>query len=234
VTNAAVGVFNLVPGFPLDGGRVLRAALWRWTGSLSRATRIAARIGGGFALGLVALGVLRMLSGAVIGGVWLVLIGLFLRGAAAAGSAQIAVRQALGELKVRDVMSDRVVTVAPQATLAELVEQAWRHRFTSFPVVDSGRVTGVATIHQIEGVPREHWMQARAGDGMQPLADDLVVRPDDDVQEAFRKASGNRLGRLAVLDGHRLVGYLSMRDIAHVLALKGLTDPDLADARRAA
>jgi Zn-dependent protease/CBS domain-containing protein len=234
VTNVAVGVFNLVPGFPLDGGRVLRAVLWRWTGSVNRATRIAARIGGGFALTMVALGALEILKGAFISGVWLVLLGLFLRGAAEAGSAQVALRQALGQLKVREVMSRRVVTVAPQATLAELVEQAWRHHFTSFPVVDGGRVTGVATIHQVEGVPREQWMQARAEDVMQPLTDDMIARPDDEVQQALQKASGNRLGRVAVLDGYRLVGYLSMRDIAHVLTLKGLADPDLADARRAA
>jgi len=234
VTNAAVGAFNLIPGFPLDGGRLLRAALWQWTGSVSRATRIAARVGNGFAIGLVALGVLQILSGVIISGVWLVLLGLFLRGAADAGYTQIALREALGRLKVSDVMTRRVVTVTPQATVAELVEHFRVHHFTSFPVVEGGRVAGVAAIHQVESIPREQWMQERVRDVMRPLGDDLVVRPDDDVHRALEKASGNRLGRLAVLDGPRLVGYLSVRDIAHVLALKGLKGLELATAQRAA
>jgi len=233
LTNAAVGAFNLVPAFPLDGGRLLRAALWQWMGDLQRATRIAARVGNGFALGLVALGVLEVLNGLVISGVWLVLLGLFLRGAADAGYTQTALREALGRMKVREVMTSDVVTVSPDTSLAALVEQFWRHHFTSFPVVANGRVVGVAAIHDVEQIPRARWAEARVGEVMRRLNEKLVVRPDDEVVSALDKASANRLGRLAVLDDSRLVGYLSIRDIAHVLALKGAA-PDLISVERAA
>ncbi len=233
ITNAAVGIFNLFPGFPLDGGRLLRSALWRWTEDVTRATRIAARVGDAFAIGLVALGALQILSGVVISGVWLVLLGLFLRNAADAGYTQTALREALGQLKVRDIMINRVVTMGPKTTVAELVEHSWRHHFTSFPVVDGGRVVGVAAIHDVEQVPHAQWAQTRVGDVMRPLGEDLVVRPDDEVVRALEKASANRLGRLAVLEGPRLVGYVSIRDIAHALALKGAA-PELVSAARAA
>jgi Zn-dependent protease/CBS domain-containing protein len=233
ITNAAIGVFNLIPGFPLDGGRLLRSALWRWTGDVNRATRIAARVGDVFAIGLVGLGVLEVLNGVVFGGVWLVLLGFFLRGAADDGYSQTALREALGELKVRDIMANRVVTVGQHTTVAELVERFWRHHFTSFPVVDDGRVVGVAAIHDVERVAREQWAWTRVRDVMRPLDAELVVRPDEAVVRALEKASVNRLGRLAVLDESRLVGYLSIRDIAHVLAVKGAA-PELVSAARAA
>src|SRR5262245_4441075 len=206
ITNAAIGVFNLIPGFPLDGGRLLRSALWRWMGDVHRATLIAARVGDGFAIALVGLGVLQVLNGAIVSGVWLVLLGFFLRGAADAGYSQTALRDALGDLKVRDIMTGHVVTVGGHTTAAELVERFWRYHFTSFPVVDDGRVVGVAAIQDVERVARAQWAWTRAQNVMRPLHAELMVRPDDTVVRALEKASVNRLGRLAVLDDSRLVG----------------------------
>ncbi|HXG05224.1 MAG TPA: site-2 protease family protein [Candidatus Binatia bacterium] len=219
--NAAVGVFNLLPGFPLDGGRLLRAGLWRWKGTLARATYLPSRVGTGVAFGLVGLGVLQILAGGLVGGFWLILIGLFLRGAADASYAQLALREALQHLRVRDIMARDVVTVTPEATLEELVEKFWAHHFTSFPVVRDGRVFGIAAVHDLHGVPRERWREARAEEVMRPLGDGLVVAQDDSVVQALQKAAANGLGRLAVLESGRLVGYLSLKDITHVLVLRG-------------
>lgn len=210
------------PGFPLDGGRLLRAALWRWKGTLARATYLASRVGTGVAFALVGLGVLQMLAGGLVGGFWLILIGLFLRGAADASYAQTALREALQHLRVRDVMTRDVVTVTPEATLEELVEKFWAHHFTGFPVARDGRVYGIAAVHDLHAVPREWWREARAGEVMRPLGEGFVVARGDSVVQALEKAAGNGLGRLAVVESGRLAGYLSLKDITHVLVLRGL------------
>jgi len=224
LVNLAVGIFNLVPGFPLDGGRILRAALWKWKGTLDQATYVASRVGVAFAFALMALGVLQIFGGAVLGGVWFIIIGMFLRGAADASYSQMALREALAHLPVRDIMTREVVTVPVQATVAQLAEAFWSHHVTSFPVVDGGVVRGIASVQQVHGVPAEQRTERRVSEIMRPVSDDLIVGPNDSVFDALGKASRNQVGRLAVLEGSRLVGYLSLKDITHVLALRGLPD----------
>ncbi|MGH7322801.1 MAG: site-2 protease family protein [Candidatus Rokuibacteriota bacterium] len=221
LVNVSVGVFNLIPGFPLDGGRLLRAALWKWQGALGRATRIASRVGVGFAVALMAFGVVQILTGAVVSGFWMILLGLFLRSAADTSAAQTTLHEALDALPVRDVMTRDVISIGPDATVAQLVDRFWAHHVTSFPVVDNGTVHGIASLHQLRQVPRERWPDMRVRELMRPLDAELVIRSGDSVFEALDKASRNSLGRLAVLDGSRLVGYVSLKDITHVLALRG-------------
>ena len=220
--NVMVGLFNLIPGFPLDGGRLLRAALWRWKGSLTRATYLASRVGVAFAFTLMAWGVYEMFTGAVVSGLWLMLIGLFLQSAANASYAQVGLREALGRLTVSQIMARDVVSARPDDTVASLVERFWEHHVASFPVVDGERVIGIASIGALQKVPREQWPFLRVRDMMHPLDETLTVRPTDTAHRALERASANGLGRLAVMDGDRLVGYLSMQDITHVLALHGL------------
>jgi Zn-dependent protease/CBS domain-containing protein len=225
--NVMVGAFNLIPGFPLDGGRLLRALLWRWSDSLPRATYLASRAGVGIAYALMAFGVLQMFGGSVVSGMWLVLIGLFLQSAANASYVQVGLREALERLPVRSIMASSVVTITPDETVAQLVDKFWEHHVASFPVVspDSGRVLGIASIGQLQRVPREQWSFMRVAELMQPLEASLAVRSTDSALVAFERASNNGIGRLAVIDGERLVGYLSMQDITHVLALNNLGRP---------
>jgi Zn-dependent protease len=222
LVNVAVGIFNLVPGFPLDGGRLLRAALWKWKGTLGQATYIASRVGVGFAFALMGLGVWQILGGAVLGGFWLIIIGMFLRGAADASYSQMALREALARLPVRDIMTREVVTVRPEATVEQLADAFWSHHVTSFPVVDGSTVRGIASLQQVHEVPPEQRTHRRVSELMRALTDELIVGPDDSVFDALGKATRNQLGRLAVLKDSRLVGYLSLKDITHVLALRGL------------
>jgi Zn-dependent protease/CBS domain-containing protein len=229
--NVAVGVFNLIPGFPLDGGRLLRALIWRVTGSLARATAIASRIGGYVAIGLVALGVLQAFAGAFLSGVWLVLIGFFLRQAASASSTEVTLRDALGTLPVADVMTRDVITMPWRASVADLAQQFWTHHVTSFPVVDGAVVRGIATMHDVGRVPPDEWERTSIQHVMRPLAGDLTIGPAATALDAFQRASGNGVGRLAVIDGSQLVGYLSLRDLAHVLTLRGLSEPRQGRAR---
>jgi Zn-dependent protease len=218
--NVLVGVFNLVPGFPLDGGRVLRAILWRTKGNLQWATRIASRAGSTFGLVLIGLGVVRGLTGEFLGGLWFVLIGLFLRQAAEGSYQQLVVQRVLAPLRVRDVMTRDVIQVSPDAPLAQVVDDHfWRHHVTSFPVVDGGRVVGILSIHRLGDVPREQWPATVVRQVMLPITEALMAAPGDRVPAALEKLSRNGLGRLAVLDHDRLAGYLSLKDVLHVLTV---------------
>ena len=218
--NALVGAFNLVPGFPLDGGRILRAVLWRARGDHAWATRVASRAGGGVAAGLIGLGVLRGLTGEFLGGLWLVLIGLFLREAAVGSYRQLVVRRALAPLRVRDVMTRMVVSVPPQRAVAEVVDETfWRHHVSSFPVVDGGRVLGILGLEQVRRVPRERWADTPVREAMLPLAPSLSVAPGDSLADALERLAQNGLGRAAVVEDGVLVGYLSLRDVLHVLTI---------------
>ena len=174
----------------------------------------------------MALGVWQILGGAVPGGFWFIIIGMFLRGAADASYSQMALREALARLPVRDVMTREVITVRPDATVGELADAFWAHHVTSFPVVDGGTVRGIASLQQVHEVPPEQRTQRRVSELMRLLTDELVVGPDDSVFDALGKATRNQLGRLAVLKDSRLVGYLSLKDITHVLALRGLPQGD--------
>lgn len=222
--NVAVGVFNLVPGFPLDGGRLLRAALWRWHGSVGRATYLASRVGVGFAVLLIVLGAFQTLRGSFVGGVWLVLIGLFLRTSADASYTRVMLREALRRFRVQDVMTRDVVAVQAGATLADLAELFWAHHVTSFPVVDGSALRGLVTLKDMRRVPREAWARTPVRDVMRPRDDAITARPTDPVLTALARASRNGVGRLAVVDGERVVGYLSLKDIMHVLLLSGVSD----------
>ena len=218
--NLLLGAFNLIPGFPLDGGRVLRSILWRLKGDGAWATRVAARTGSVFALLLIGLGILRAATGEVIGGLWFVLIGLFLRQAAESSYQQVVVRRGLSPYAVRDVMTRNVMTVPADATAADIADHFfWRHHVSSFPVVDGDRVVGIVGLDQIKALAAEHRAATRARDFMHPLSEALTVAPADSLWSALEKLTRNGVGRLAVLEGNRLAGYLSVKDVAHVLAV---------------
>jgi Zn-dependent protease/predicted transcriptional regulator len=223
--NLLVAAFNLVPGFPLDGGRLLRAALWAWRRDLIWATRIASTAGTVFGFALIAWGAARLFGGELVGGLWLMLIGMFLHQVASASYAQLVARRSLGRVPVHEAMTREVIAVPADATVAELVDRYfWPHHVASFPVVDGGgpgaALVGVVTIGQVKGVPREEWPSTRVADIMAALRDDLTIGPDASSWEALGKLNRNGVGRLAVVEAGRLVGYLSVRDVTHLLVLE--------------
>jgi Zn-dependent protease/predicted transcriptional regulator len=218
--NVLVGVFNLIPGFPLDGGRLLRAALWKAKGDLQQASRMASRAGSAFAFLLMGIGALRAFAGEFLGGLWLVLIGLFLRQAAEGSYQQVMLRRALGPLAVRDVMTREVIQVPADLPVGRVLDDYfWRHHVSSFPVGDGTRVVGIVSLDQLRQVPADRLAELRTREIMLPLVESLMAAPGDSLWQAFEKLARNGLGRVAVLDGDRLVGYLSVKDVMHVLAL---------------
>ncbi len=220
LVNTVVGVFNLAPGFPLDGGRLLRAVLWRARGDLGWATRVASRAGGMFAMFLIVLGAFRALGGQFLDGLWLILIGLFLRQGAEGSSRQMALERVLAPLAVREGMTPTVITVPPDLSITKAVEDFfWRHHVSSFPVVEGDHLVGIIAVDGLKQLPRERWATTSVRDLMLPVTDALMAAPDDSLWSALQKLSQNGLGRLAVVHHGRLAGYLSIKDVTHLIAV---------------
>lgn len=229
VVNLALGIFNLVPGFPLDGGRILRAALWRWRGDFQWATRIASRVGAGFGIGLITLGVFAFVSGNTIQGLWWFLIGLFLRAAAAMSYQELLVRESMKGESVRRLMTPDPITVRPDLSLKALVEDyIFRYRHKAYPVVDGGAVLGLVGIDQVKTVPRAAWSNRIASQVMEPCSADNSVTPETDALEAWKRLNRSGTRRLLVMQEGRLLGIVALADLVQLLSLK--TDLDRKDA----
>ncbi len=220
--NTALAVFNLIPGFPLDGGRVLRALVWGMTGDLTRATRIASRAGQGVAVAFIAAGILLAFTGNVVGGLWLVLLGWFLDAGAQAGYQQVLLRQALEDVRVADVMSRALHTVDPALTLDQLIaDYLLPLKHGGFPVVWGDRLLGIVTLHDVKEVPRERRAATTVREVMTPLQRLRTVRPSASAYEAFERMTQDGIGRVLVVgDDGTLVGILTRSDLLHLLRLR--------------
>jgi CBS domain-containing protein len=219
--NLTLLVFNLLPALPLDGGRVLRSALWAARGDFGWATRVAASIGRGFGFLFIAGGVAMFFWLNDIGGLWLAFIGWFLLGAATAEARYIAVRDALGGLRVRDLMVRDPQTVAPSMSIGDLMDSVvWNHRYTTYPVVENGRAVGLLPFRCVAQVPRGEWDERTVRDCMLPADEVPTLTADEPLEQALMELS-NGVGRGLVLDDGRLVGFLSMSDLARALETRG-------------
>jgi Zn-dependent protease/CBS domain-containing protein len=216
--NLILAIFNLFPGFPLDGGRLFRALVWKVTGDLRKATRIASTGGKIFGYALILLGALSLIGGNLIGGIWLIFIGWFVRTAAEASYTQYVLRRTLEGIRARDAMTPDPDTVAADLTLEEFVEaQVFRGRHHSYPVVENGEPVGLITLDRVRGVPREEWPQRSVRDAMAPASDALMARRDDSMATVLEKLGESKLRRVLVTHESRLVGILSQSDVARLV-----------------
>lgn len=219
--NFTVLLFNMVPAFPLDGGRVLRSALWAWTGRLRKATRWASMFGQAFAWLLIFWGVLQFFDGNVFGGVWLGLIGMFLNNAAQGSYRQIVVRQLLEGEPVRRFMNAQPIVVTRDVTLRSLVEDyIYRYHHKAFPVAGDGRIEGYISSQVLTEYPRDEWDDHYVGEVMDRDLEALTIAPDADAMHALARMQRTGHSRLLVVDGDRLVGLLSLKDLLRFLELK--------------
>jgi Zn-dependent protease len=219
--NAVVAAFNLVPAFPLDGGRVLRSILWKMKGSLKWATRIASRSGSAFAVVLILLGVLSLFVGNFIGGMWWILLGLFLRAASESSYQQLLVRRVLGHEPVERVMRADVQTVSPSISVEELVEDhVYRHHFKMFPVTENGHLVGCVTTRRVKQLPRGQWSQHNVGELAEPCSEENSISPTADAMLALKKMTADGCSRLMVVEGDQLRGVISLKDVSRLISLK--------------
>ena len=226
--NLLLVVFNMIPGFPLDGGRVLRSALWAWSGDLRRATRAAAKVGEIFGFVLIGLGVLQFIMGHFIDGLWWFMIGMFIRHAAKQGYNQVVIRQALRGEPVSRFMNPNPVTVDPAATVADLVNNyIYRYHYKMFPVVADGNLVGCISTRQVRDVPPQRWDQTHVSEIITSCSAENTVSPDEDAMVALSMMNRTQASRLLVVDHGKLRGILSLKDLLQFLNLKmELEGPD--------
>lgn len=222
VINIALAVFNMIPAFPLDGGRILRSILWQWKDSLRQATRITSTIGSGFGMVLIGFGVLRLIAwGDFVGGMWMALIGLFVRNAAQMSYQQLLLRRVLEGEPVSHFMEQEPVTVPPHISVEDLVEDyVYRHHFKMFPVVSNGRLEGCVTTRQIKELPREEWANTPVRQLASACSAENSIAPDADAMQALSTMSQSRASRLLVVEGDRLRGVLALKDLLDFFSMK--------------
>lgn len=220
--NGILAVFNMLPAFPLDGGRVLRSFLWRWKNNLQTATRITSKIGAGFGIILIILGVFSIFSSNFIGGMWWVLIGMFLYSAATMSYRQLLVKKALEGEPVDRFMKTDPITVPPSISIEELVaDYVYHHHYKMFPVVENDKLIGCVTTRHIKEVPRENWAQTKVGDITDQCGVDNTIPPGTDTVQALKTLHQTGSSRLMVVEGKdKLVGIISLKDIMNWLSFK--------------
>jgi CBS domain-containing protein len=217
--NLVLGLFNLLPGAPLDGGRVLRAALWQRHGDRQRAALTATRAGRAVAWSLVIAGALLVAWAGAVGGIWLVLVGGFIALAAQAEEAQLVVTYGLRDVRVGDVMTRAPICAPVSATVEEVLrDYVLRFHCSAFPLVDErGTVRALVTLSQLRQVRPERRAEVPAATVAVPV--DLVTRaaPDERVVPVLRRATGTAGGRILVFADELLLGIVSPSDITRTL-----------------
>ena len=222
--NLTILIFNLLPAFPLDGGRVFRSILWGAMGNLRRATQVAALVGRGFGWFLIGLGVLGLISGPEfwMAGIWMALIGLFLSNAASSSYQQVVIRQALAGEPVARFMNRQPITVLPDVDLRTWVEDyVYRYHRKTFPVVtEDGHLVGMIATRALADIPRADWSQHTVNEVMRRDLGPVSIAPSDDALHAMEKMQRSASSRLVAVQDGRLVGIVSLKDLMRFLHLK--------------
>jgi len=219
--NLVLAVFNLLPAFPLDGGRVMRSAVWWWTNDLRRATKASALLGRVLGALLVGLGVISIISGDFIGGMWLALIGFFIAGAAGASEMQTELRLGLQDVRVARLMTRDPKTVPADITIQTLVDDYFcQHFHKTFPVVRDGRLIGCVNLTDINQIKRKEWSHRHVHEIVNTDETVRTVSPEAPVFDAMQTMQRGGYSQLMVVDGGQIVGMLTARDVMDFLAVR--------------
>ena len=224
--NLVLLIFNMIPGFPLDGGRVFRAIWWKFSGNLQEATRVSSQVGRAFGLFIMILGFIQLANKNIVGGLWSIFIGLFLQQAAITGYRQRVIQDTLGKISVREIMTKDVVTITEEETISKVVDESFFGRHHSgFPVVRGGHIlAGLLTLDDIRAIPHSDWPTVRVGSIMTRLgshnAGDFTLSPDDHVDEVLNKMIAKDRSIFPVLEGGVLVGILTRHDIMKTMEFR--------------
>lgn len=219
--NFILAGFNLIPAFPLDGGRVLRSILWMIKGDLKWATKIASNLGSGMGIALIILGVFAFIGGNFIGGLWYFLIGMFIKGASQMSYRQVVIRRVLGGEEIKHFMNENPVTVSPDQSISELVENYfYKHHYKMFPVVQDGHLRGCVTTQHIKGIERRNWKDMQVERLIEPCTENNTINPDTDAMHALTVMNKSGNSRLMVVEGDKLEGIVTLKDMLKFLSMK--------------
>jgi Zn-dependent protease/CBS domain-containing protein len=219
--NIFLAGFNLIPGFPLDGGRVLRSLLWWHNQDLRKSTRIASNIGRGIGYLLILGGIAMVFFGDWINGLWLALIGWFLENAAASSYRQLALQDILTDHKVRELMTQDCPTIQPETTIQEIVnEQILASGRRCFPIAQHNRLLGLITLHDIKAVPREQWPSKTAAEAMTPFAKLKSVSPEEDLSTAMQILTEQNINQLPVVKDGNIIGMIARDSLLSFIGIR--------------
>jgi len=219
--NLFLGLFNLVPGFPLDGGRVLRSIIWGSTGELPKATQYASYVGQGFGYLLMAFGFVNILAGSLIGGLWLIFIGWFLTGAARSSYQQVMIKEALSGVRIEQVMTTDVPAIPADLSVRQFVDDyLLRHEYSCYPVVRGEEAIGVIGADEVRSVPSLQWDFARVGEIAHRIDGAYEVKPEDDAWDAVIKLANQEVCRLIVMDDNHIKGTVGRDTVFRLIQTK--------------
>lgn len=218
--NLIIVLFNMVPAFPLDGGRVLRALIWHFQGSLQKATKVTSSMGNIFGYLLIFLGLYIVFNGNVLNGIWFVFIGWFIKQLSESSYQNTIMTDMFTKIKVSTFMSKNVISVGAHLSIEALVENYfYKYKYTSFPVIETDRVIGIVTVENIKTLNRDEWDRTIVRNIITPINNDLIVYPEDNVSSAIKKIFQNGIGRVLVMDGETLTGIVSRTDILNYIRI---------------
>jgi predicted transcriptional regulator len=221
VLNILLAAFNLLPAFPLDGGRILRAVLWHFKADLPQATRIASRIGRWLGLTIILVGLLNFFSGNFVGGMWWVLIGLFIRSAATNSYRQLLVCETLQDETVERFVNRKPMAVQPSLTIDRLVKDfMYRFHHKMFPVSDDGELKGCVDVGAVKQIDPKQWEQHRVAEVYEPCGEENTISPQTGAMQALATMRRSGKSRLVVSDHGRLVGIITLKDILNYLTVR--------------
>jgi Zn-dependent protease len=216
--NAALGAFNLLPAFPLDGGRVFRGSIWKRSNDLVGATRTATRVSEGFSLLMMMGGFVLVIFGDFIDGIWIIVLGWFIKSGAETSLKQTLVGEALTGVSVANIMTKNVLAVPPEITVQQLVSDYFLvHHHGGYPVVKDGQVLGLVTLQCVRNVPKENREYTTVQQAMIPCERAVVVKPSTSALDAMQNMARNKVGRVLVVDEGKLVGITTREDIIRTI-----------------
>ena len=219
--NSLLGGFNLIPAFPLDGGRALRAGLWHWMKDLRRATRPACLAGVIFGFALMMAGIFHVITGDFLVGAWWFILGLFLREAARTSYYELVSREKLAGRVIRHFMTTNPETISPDLSIEQLVEEhVYRSLHDIYPVLEDSRLIGYVGSKQIATIPRDEWTRQTVRDVTVPCSAENTVDLNSDAPTVLSLMNTTGNSRLLVSDGERLAGIVTLRDLMKFLTLK--------------
>tara|TARA_R110001606_G_scaffold263877_1_gene412516 strand:+ start:3474 stop:4616 length:1143 start_codon:yes stop_codon:yes gene_type:complete len=228
--NMVLAIFNLVPAFPMDGGRALRATIWAVTGDIRTATRRASIVGKYIGTGFMLAGVLAVVTGNLVGGIWWMLIGGFIRASAIGSFMNTRIESVLEGLPVSRFMTANPDTITTDLSLADFVENhLYRFGHDMFPVLKDGRPAGTIGLGEVRKVPKDAWHQTLTGDIMTPLVPVKTIAGDETALNALLQMQKNGLNRLLVIDGGTLLGVIVLKDLMELLSMKLALEPASED-----
>ena len=212
--NSVLALFNLIPAFPLDGGRILRSALWSRKRDLVDSTRIACKAGSIFGAILIGLGLIAFLGGSLISGIWYFFIGMFMREAASSSFRQVVMTKTLEGETVQRFMKSNPVTVPADITLDEFADKyLLKYQFKMFPVLDDGKVVGSFSTQELKKIPKVEWSMETVARHLQPISENNSVSSNMEARDAFLLMNRTGRSRLLVMDQDKLVGVVTLRDV---------------------